>query len=67
MLGGWSVSPQAKRVALELRGDIWTVPAKSGFSQNLTPSDGYKEENPAWSPDGEWIAYCSDESGERRI
>lgn len=59
-----AVSPNAKRAVLEARGDIWTAPAKEGVPRNLTRSSGVAERDPAWSPDGQWIAYLSDADGE---
>ncbi len=66
-LAGGSISPTGKRVAVEARGDIWTAPAKEGPVRNLTQSNGFFERDPAWSPDGKWIAYFSDESGEYEL
>ncbi|MGH9380145.1 MAG: S41 family peptidase [Thermoanaerobaculia bacterium] len=62
-----SPSPSAKRVLLEARGDVWTVPAKHGSPRNLTRTSGVAERDPAWSPDGESIAYFSDASGEYEL
>ncbi len=64
---GGSVSPSAKRVAVEARGDIWTAPAEHGSPRNLTRTSGVAERSPAWSPDGQWIAYFSDASGEYEL
>lgn len=61
------ISPKAKRVCVEARGDIWTLPAENGFPRNLTRSSGVAERSPSWSPDGRWIAYFSDESGEYEL
>ncbi len=57
------ISSTGKRAVLEARGDIWTLPAKEGASFNLTRSSGQAERNPAWSPDGKWIAFFSDSNG----
>ena len=62
-----SISPDGSRVAFGARGDVWTVPAKSGITRNLTKSDGVHDRNVAWSPDGQYIAYISDRSGEDEI
>jgi tricorn protease len=58
------VSPSGKRVVLEYRGEIVTVPVKKGDPRNLTQTNGGHERSPAWSPDGKSIAYFSDNSGE---
>ncbi len=62
-----SVSPSGKRVAVEARGDVWTLPAKNGSPRNLTRTSGFAERSPSWSPDGKWIAYFSDEPGEYEL
>jgi len=59
-----SLSPSAARTAFEARGEIITVPEEKGDFRNLTNTPGVMERYPAWSPDGQKIAYFSDESGE---
>src|SRR5207244_10728132 len=55
------------RAVFGARGEIFTVPAKEGEIRNLTNTQGIREMNPTWSPDGRWIAYLSDRSGEYEI
>lgn len=61
------ISTTGKRVSIEARGDIWTAPVKNGSPRNLTKTSGAAERNPIWSPDGRWIAYLSDASGEYEV
>ena len=62
-----ALSPTGKRAAIEARGEIFTVPAEKGDVRNLTHSSGSAERNPSWSPDGKWISYFSDKSGEYQL
>jgi len=59
-----SLSPAGARAAFEARGEILSVPAEKGDVRNLTNSPGVADRSPSWSPDGKWIAYFSEESGE---
>lgn len=61
------ISPSGKRAIFEARGDIYTVPAKNGFTVNLTKTQGVREMFPSWSPDGKYISYLSDVTGEYEI
>ncbi|MBI3662366.1 MAG: PD40 domain-containing protein [Acidobacteria bacterium] len=59
-----AISPSGARAVFQARGEILTVPAEKGDVRNLTRSSGVADRDPSWSPDGKWIAYFSDESGE---
>ena len=58
-----SISPTGLRAVIEAHGDIFTVAAKHGPTRDITNTPGVMEREPAWSPDGQSIAYFSDESG----
>lgn len=60
----YEVSPDGKRALFGARGDIFTVPAKKGETRNITQSPGAHERFSLWSPDGKWILYLSDKTGE---
>jgi len=62
-----SLSPTGKRILAEARGEIFTIPAEKGDVRNITHSSGSAERNPAWSPDGKFISYFSDKSGEYKL
>ncbi len=61
------LSSTGLRVVAEARGDIWTVPVENGAPRQITNTSGASERLPAWSPDGRWIAYFSDEGGEYEL
>ena len=62
-----TISPTGARALFEARGEIYSVPAEKGDARNLTASAGAAERNPSWSPDGKWVAYFSDASGEYEL
>ncbi len=61
------ISPTGARAVFDFRGEIITVPAEKGDPRNNTQTPGAHEKYPAWSPDGKYIAYFSDASGEYKL
>lgn len=58
-----TLSPTGKRILIEARGDIFTVPVENGNARNLTHSSDAADRAPLWSPDGKQIAWFSDKGG----
>ncbi len=63
---GFSISPTNRRAAIEVHGEIFTIPTGTGEIQQVTETP-WKEHNPHWSPNGKWIAFVSDRTGREEI
>lgn len=61
------ISPTGQRAVFEYRGEILTFPKENGAGRNITNSSQIAERAPVWSPDGQKIAFFSDESGEYQL
>jgi len=66
-LGSVNPSPDGNRIVVTGRGDIYSVPVKEGITRNLTASSNAHDREAVWSPNGKWIAYLSDASGEYEV
>lgn len=66
-ISGSTVSPDGKWALFSARGDIFVVSKEEGITKNLTNTSNAHDRNPVWSPDGKWISYMSDFSGEYEI
>lgn len=64
---GFEIASDGSRALVGARGDIFTIPAKHGPTRNLTQTPGVHEREAVWSPDGRFIAYIADETGEDEI
>jgi tricorn protease len=62
-----ALSPDGSRVLVQARGNIFSVPAENGYVKDLTHTSGAAERYPAWSPNGRYVAYWSDGSGEYEL
>ncbi len=65
---GFSPSPDGKFLAVDLHGEIYTVPSEEemGEKQRITNS-AWRQNSQSYSPDGKLLAYLSDESGDEEI
>lgn len=63
----FDISPSGKRAIFGARGDIFTVPSEHGQIRNITQTQGVREIYPSWSPDGKYLTYISDDSGEYEL
>ncbi|GAB6393841.1 MAG: S41 family peptidase/tricorn protease [Bacteroidales bacterium] len=62
-----SLSPDGERLAVTARGEIFNLPAGKGVTKNITRTPGAHERDAQWSPDGKYIAYISDITGETEL
>jgi tricorn protease len=62
-----ALAPDGERTIVVARGDLFSVPAKNGTPRDLTKTSNAHERDAVWSPDGKWIAYNSDATGENEL
>ena len=62
-----SLSADGKRVVVTARGEVFDVPVQKGVTRNITRTPGAHEREAEWAPDGKYIAYISDRTGETEV
>ncbi|HKH48864.1 MAG TPA: PDZ domain-containing protein [Thermoanaerobaculia bacterium] len=62
-----ALTPRGDRLIATARGEVLSLDPRSGQAENLTRTPGVAERSAVPSPDGRWIAYFSDASGEYEL
>lgn len=62
-----SLSPDGERLTVTARGEVFDLPVKKGVTRNITRTPGAHERDAQWSPDGKYIGYISDATGETEL
>ena len=61
MIRAADVAPDGKLAVFSARGALFTVPIDYGHTTDLSTRTASNEKDPAWSPNGKWIAYLRDD------
>jgi len=65
---GFYPSPEGDYAAVDYHGEIFIVPSEKGVGEiKQVSSSSYRERFQVYSPDGKYLAYISDETGEEEI
>ena len=62
-----SAAPDGSRMVITARGEVFDVPVGKGVTRNLTRSSNSNDRGAVWSPDGKWIAWIGDATGETEV
>ncbi len=62
-----ALSPDGTRMVATARGEVFDIPVGKGVTRNLSRSPGSNDRSADWSPDGKWIVWIGDGTGETEI
>jgi len=62
-----AIGPTGKRVIIEARGQLISIPVEEGAFRLLAPLSGSRSKYPSWSRDGKQAAFISDRTGEDQV
>ncbi len=67
MIRGADIAPDGKLAVFSARGSLFTVPVKYGHTTDLSTRAASNDKDPAWSPNGKWIAYIRDDGRDSQV
>jgi tricorn protease len=62
-----ALSPTGQRALITARGEVFSAPLDEGSTRNISNTSGVREYTALWSPDGDQIAYVTDDGGPQRL
>ena len=62
----YDLAPNSRRIAISIHGEIFTAPVEEGDLKQVTDGAA-RDRNVAYSPDGKWLSYVSDQSGREEL
>ena len=66
-MSAFSIAPDGNRLVVSARGEVFSVPSREGVTYNITRSSGANDRDGGWSPDGRYLSYISDATGETEL
>ncbi|HBX67271.1 MAG TPA: amidohydrolase, partial [Balneolaceae bacterium] len=60
------ISPDGQHIVFDMMGDIFRIPASGGEAEQLTDGMAF-DTHPRYSPDGKYVLFTSDASGEEDL
>ncbi len=66
-LSSMALSPDGNRLVAAGRGEVFEIPVEKGVTRNISRSPGSNDRSVDWSPDGKYVVWIGDASGESEI
>lgn len=63
----FSLSPDGESALVTARGEVFSLRVKDGVTRNVSRDCGARDKDAVWSPDGKYLAYFSDATGEYEV
>ena len=66
-ISGAALSPDGSRMVATARGEVFDIPVGKGVTRNLSRTPASNDRSADWSPDGKYIVWIGDLTGETEI